>query len=74
MNKKTIVFLLSSLLLILVYSIFILSSIRYLQANPLAFTIYFTLMVFMLLIFMALLEAEADALDMENFLSLNIEK
>jgi len=74
MNKKTIVFLLSSLLLILVYSIFILSSIRYLQANPLAFTIYFTLMVFMLLIFMALLEAEVDALDMENFLSLNIEK
>jgi len=74
MNKKTIVFWLSSLLLILVYSIFIFSSIRYLQANPLAFTIYFTLMVFMLLIFMALLEAEADALDMENFLSLNIEK
>jgi len=60
MNKKIVVFLLSSLLLILVYSIFILSSIKHLHANPIAFAIYFTLMVFILLIFIALLEAQAD--------------
>jgi hypothetical protein len=55
--------LLSSLLLILVYSIFILTSIKYLQANPLAFTAYFTLMVFILLIFIALVEIEIDAIE-----------
>jgi hypothetical protein len=74
MNKKTIVFLLSSLLLILVYSIFIFSSIKHLQVNTLAFAIYFIVMICMLLIFMALLEAQADMLDTESFLSVNVEK
>jgi len=74
MKEKIIVFLLSSILLILVYSIFILTSMRYLQENPLAFTVYFTLMMFMLLIFIALLEATSDTLDIENFLYLNSEK
>jgi len=63
MKEKIVVFLLSSLLLILVYSIFILISIKYLQENPLAFAIYFILMVFMLLIFIALLEIEADSIE-----------
>jgi hypothetical protein len=72
MKHKIIVFLLSSLLLILVYSIFIFSSIKYLQANPLAFTVYFTLMVFMLLIFIALLEIETDTCEAtEMFLFVN---
>lgn len=60
MTRKIVVFLLSSLLLILVYSIFILTSIKYLQANPLAFAFYFTIMVFILLIFIALIEAESE--------------
>jgi hypothetical protein len=69
MIRKIIVFLLSSILLILVYTTFIFISIKYLQSNPLAFTVYFTLMVFMLLIFIALLDAEVEAFYMENFLS-----
>jgi hypothetical protein len=60
MTRKIAILLLSSLLLILVYGIFILTSIKYLQSNPFAFALYFTLMVFMLLIFIALLEAESD--------------
>ena len=63
MKEKIVVFLLSSLLLILVYTAFIFSSIKYLQANPLAFTVYFMLMVFMLLIFVALLEIEIDTIE-----------
>jgi len=63
MKEKIVVFLLSSLLIILVYSIFIFSSIKYLQSNPLAFAVYFTLMVFMLLIFIALLEIETDVIE-----------
>lgn len=43
MKEKIVVFLLYSLLLILVYSIFIFSSIKYLQANPLAFAVYYTI-------------------------------
>lgn len=61
MTRKIVIFLLCSLLLILVYSIFILTSIKYLQANPLAFALYFTLMIFILLIFIALIEAEYES-------------
>jgi len=72
MTRKIAVFLLSSLLLIVVYSMFIFASIKFLQANLLAFVVYFTLMIFMLLIFISLLEIESNMLDEQKKLFISI--